>query len=446
VTKLLVSFCNLWVHDLALGHYDVDTSTFQWLDLSGEGIPVTGVSGICFAHDYCWCLLSPSHDQCYLAMLDKDLTLRRTFPLEDVRDPHTLLAIDDGFLLNDTGRNQVTRLAFQGDGLRVISVWRPDDSFADGLHINSVACLAGVTIVSMFGEKPADGWASAIQGRVVNITTGDVLADNLVHPHSLLVSDGTLYWLESQPGLVHRFTASDGHSVLGKLDGYLRGIARDGEYLYVAASARRRRSRSSGTMNAPVAETSSLAHSWLYRLHLGTLDHDRTQFTAYGSEIFDLAVVPPDFAVRSLPSVDAVSQRIWRAEDALIQTRFELERVMSERQARVADSVDEIAMSRVPHSSELVAKQAAQISELQQSLDDERESKSALPQTGSDSDGTVARRFAPGIRRSSPSGAIRTRYSNLFGLAVILLVIAVGAWRALNRLVGRPSVSGSRDN
>src|SRR5439155_13879514 len=97
VTQLLVSFCNLAVPDLALGLYDVTADTFRWLDLGGEVEPVTGVTGICFANDRCWCILSPSHERGQLAMLDRDFALRRIYDLPGVRDAHSLLAWDDGF-------------------------------------------------------------------------------------------------------------------------------------------------------------------------------------------------------------------------------------------------------------------------------------------------------------------------------------------------------------
>lgn len=335
MTRLLISFCNASPPGLSLGLYDFGLDRFQWLDLSELGDHIASTTGICLSHGACWCIVTGPEDHSRLVMLDHQLRTRRVFDLREARDAHSLISFEVGFLVNDTRRNSVTRLVVDGARLHESPFWSYCGQTTDVVHVNSVANLEGQVFVSMFGEKPPTGWSAANHGQIVNVSTGEIITRDLIHPHSLITLDGGLYWLESGTGRLHRYSKRDGHEILATIDGYVRGFVTDERYYYVAVSARRRRSRSTGTPNAPVALTSSDANSWIYRIDRMDGSRERRRLTAFGAEIFDLAVVPEDFHSPATPGIDPVVQRIWQFEDDLLQAQAHFAAAIQERDNRI---------------------------------------------------------------------------------------------------------------
>lgn len=328
MANLLVSFCNVFPRGLALGVYDFDGCHFKWIDLSSVVSGIAGVTGLTSHEGAYWCMIQmPDGQTSSLSKLDQRLGVSEAYHLAETGDAHSVLPFGDGLLANDTRRNRLTWIEIPVDGKppREIEYWRYCDEDMDIVHVNSVAQLEGAVFVSMFGPKPEDGWQSARAGKIVDVTANRVVCDNLYHPHSLLNIDGMLYWLESGRGLVHRFSETNGHEVVAALPGYLRGIAYDGRHLYIGASARRRRSKSTGTTNKVGPLTVGEANSWIYRLNRETFEIDKRNLTAFGAEIYDIVPLVDGEDVNFDAEIDPIVQRMWRFEDEYLEAASRVE-------------------------------------------------------------------------------------------------------------------------
>ena len=246
MSNLLVSFPNVFPYGLGLGSYDFDTSSFRWIDLAQADRPLLGVAGTCRCGDNYWAL--PQLDFggiSGLTRLDLDLHSTGHYPLVQTRDAHSLIADGAGFLVTDTGANRLNLVRLGEDGqVYEEEFWRACQGDEDLVHLNSVARLDGDLHVSVLGPRPEEGWSHAQGGKIINITRNEVVCGDLHHPHTLVVHEGALYWLESRRSRIHRYSRCGGHEVLLELQGYLRGLTFNERFMYVGASALRRRSRS----------------------------------------------------------------------------------------------------------------------------------------------------------------------------------------------------------
>ncbi len=150
----------------------------------------------------------------------------RCYPLPLSRDAHSLMPFDGGFLIADTLNNRVNheRLSPDGSGFVSTEFWRQHPSDKDETHVNSLCSLNDEVYVSSFGEKPGNAWTSCQTGQIINISTGEIVCNNLQHPHTLATCAGYVYWLESKTGLLHRYAPGGKHESLLHLDGYVRRI------------------------------------------------------------------------------------------------------------------------------------------------------------------------------------------------------------------------------
>lgn len=328
MTNLIVSFCNVFPPGLALGVYNFGADKFRWIDLSPVGRNWVGINGICCRLDGYWILPQVAYGGISsLAFVNRNLHLECSYRLAQAGDAHSLIAYKDGFLITDTQHDRLifARIVEGGRELVEAEYWRYStaETGLDTIHLNGVAELDGDVYVSLFGPKPPEGWLMATGGQIINVTRDKIICEGLNHPHSPVNVDGTLYWLESRLGLVHSFSKASGHRIVLSLRGYLRGLTYDNEYLYIGASARRRRSRSTG-VNIPPSEELDDLHSWIYRIRRDNLQCiERRSLTRWGAEIYDLAPVSANSL--SFPDTDsqAVVQRFWRFEDEFLRLRDE---------------------------------------------------------------------------------------------------------------------------
>ncbi|MBI2955193.1 MAG: DUF4915 domain-containing protein [Chloroflexi bacterium] len=308
-----------------------------------------------------------------LLKIDRSLSVRHAWRLEETRDAHSLVPFEGGLLVNDTFGNRIMWIEMPSDGQapREVEYWRYCDAQVDAAHVNCVSHLNGQVFVSMFGEKPEDGWAHARGGKIVNITTNEAIAEGVFHPHSLIRVGEALYWLESNGGRIHRFSDRAGHEIVGELEGYLRGMAHDGEYLYIAASAVRRRSKSTGNTNKLGPVTPSELNSWIYRTRLDSLgrEAEKRRLTSLGAEIYDLLLLGNDTCVGAdEEEIDPVVQRVWRVEDQYINAVSELEQLAGIRADRDR-ALEQLAEMRADRDRglEQISEKARQIEQLQES-------------------------------------------------------------------------------
>jgi hypothetical protein len=232
MSYLLVSFCNTQPNEFILGVFDYENAHFRWIQTMDVRPWAGGATGIAYVEGSYWVIRQAVESS--ILQLDAEFRVLRCDVLPLSRDAHSLLPYDGGFLIADTLNNRVNheRLAADGSGFVGSEFWRQHPSNKDETHVNSVCSLGGEVYVSSFGEKPGNAWTSCQTGQIINISTGEIVCDNLQHPHTLATWAGDVYWLESKTGLLHRYTPGGKHESLLHLDGYVRGLAFDDDFIY----------------------------------------------------------------------------------------------------------------------------------------------------------------------------------------------------------------------
>ncbi|HVB66177.1 MAG TPA: DUF4915 domain-containing protein, partial [Candidatus Acidoferrales bacterium] len=322
-TKLLISFCNVFPKDLALGLFDFENYNFQYVDLH-DVKNLGGITGLIPHNGKFWFLTQESGISGFYC-LNENFKIISPFHLNETKDAHSLTPFQDGFLITDTSRNRINKITISDDERRIQEneFWKYNSDMYDTVHINSIVCVGDKIFVSLFGQKPEQGWLNAKAGKIYEITENKEICNNLHHPHSLVTIDDYLYFLESGSGSIHRLSRKGDDEVVLKLKGYLRGITSDENYLYVGASARRRKSRSQGTPNVQESSDSDYTHSWIYRINKKTLKFEKKDLTPFGAEIFDLRIVSSEYVIPE--TKNPLVERIWKYEDEFssLESKFQ---------------------------------------------------------------------------------------------------------------------------
>jgi hypothetical protein len=225
--------------------------------------------------------------------------------LPEARDIHDILVDDEQIVAVSTGENEVLWLDHLGNLLRK---WHADGE-GDAWHLNCLAPKGGRLFISAFGEFPTHrGWSGQInQGFVMDLETREKILTGLTTPHTPRFVGDDLYICESHKRLITvRDTA--GRVREKAFEGFTRGFAQDGSYLYVGESSDRK---------AEVV----LDHSHVSVLDRETLD-TVTRFRIPFTEIYDLLVIPPELAERmsSDPAafaLDLEDERVAQLEKSL---------------------------------------------------------------------------------------------------------------------------------
>jgi len=316
-TKILVSFCSVFPRGLALGIYDYENEDFNYVNLNEiDEKYVRGITGIAFKNNK-YLILSQCEEKGISGffVLNTDFNVEQTFIMQKTKDAHSLIPFEDGFLVTDPGHNRINKITVTNnlEKLEEKEFWRYNDDLEDTVHINSIAHANGKIFVSLFDKKPENGaWRDAKSGKIVEIENNKIVFQNLYHPHTLVFIDDELYCLESGKGLVHKFFNHQ-HKVILELNGYIRGMTFDENYLYVGASAHRKTSRSIGIPNAPISSKTEDTHSWIYRINRKTLDYEKKDMTYFGAEIFDLRIISHNYILSN--TEDPIIQRMLKLED-----------------------------------------------------------------------------------------------------------------------------------
>jgi Domain of unknown function (DUF4915) len=141
-------------------------------------------------------------------------------PLPRADDVHSI-AVTDGYLYAvSTGTDSLIRYRLDRGVSDPEIVWSPTGAVEDTHHLNGIALWSGSIIVSAFGPRLGDRWASARDGYLYDVSRGAPIHKGIYHPHSVLPWRDDLWWCESATGTVH--------SLSGRrcvVDGYARGLA-----------------------------------------------------------------------------------------------------------------------------------------------------------------------------------------------------------------------------
>ena len=164
----------------------------------------------------------------------------------------------------------------------------------DRCHLNGMAMVDGkpryVTAFST-GDTP-QSWRPTVteSGILMDVESNEIIADGLKMPHSPRIFDGQLYLLFSATGELVCMNLEDGsYEVVHRLKGFVRGLAKRGEYVFIGLSKLRK--NSSTFAKLPVAEMANHAGIAVIHLPTGALaGHLRYQSSV--DEIYDVQVLP----------------------------------------------------------------------------------------------------------------------------------------------------------
>lgn len=160
--------------------------------------------------------------------------------IDDAAATHDVHWDGDMLVIVSPWHNAVRWFSRAGDLVREVRYPGPIDSW----HLNCVTQRDGAWYATMFGDTgSARGWNTperSLSGRLVELETGRVIAGGLSSPHSPRWIDGSwvvcnsdkreLIALDDRSGRIVRRVA---------LGGWTRGIAYDGDFVYVGACTRR---------------------------------------------------------------------------------------------------------------------------------------------------------------------------------------------------------------
>lgn len=210
----------------------------------------------------------------------------------DIHDLHWTL---NGLLAVNT---RFSCLAYLDDAYSFTPFWKPKFistmNAEDRCHLNGVAMDNGMPrYVTVLGKTDTvQGWRAtkATGGCVIDITTDEVVAENLPMPHSPRLYEGRLLVLLSGSGqLAEVNVATKTCTVLRQLDGFARGMDRIGDYLFIGLS--KLRQTSTAFADLPIARRSVFCG--IVVMHLPTAS--MAGFIRYENsveEIYDVKVLP----------------------------------------------------------------------------------------------------------------------------------------------------------
>ena len=210
-------------------------------------------------------------------------------------DTHDLAWGKDGLWAINT---LLSSMALVDDDSGFESKWRPpfvsDIAPEDRCHLNSMAMVDGQPeYVTAFGEVDTfEGWREnkTSGGIVMDVPSGEIVLEGLPMPHSPRVYDGKLYLLLSGTGeLVCAEPEAGRYEVVAQLPGFVRGMARCGDYLFVGLSKLR---KSSSTFAAlPISDQALFSGIVVVSLSEGCIV-EHLKYETGCEEIYDLQVLP----------------------------------------------------------------------------------------------------------------------------------------------------------
>ena len=177
-------------------------------------------------------------------------------------------------------------------------MWRPPfiSKLApeDRCHLNGLAVVDGEPrYATALGESDvAGGWRDKKErgGILLDVESGETILHGLPMPHSPRVYDGQLYVLLSATGEIAKVDVERGQfEVIHRVDGFVRGMARIGDYLFITSSRVRKRHVFG---DLPLAKAGT-AFCGITVLHLPTQAKvGELRYVRSCEEIYDIQVLP----------------------------------------------------------------------------------------------------------------------------------------------------------
>lgn len=163
----------------------------------------------------------------------------------------------------------------------------------DRCHLNGMALVDGKPkYVSALGLTDShEGWRSdkAHGGIIMDVDKNEIVLDELAMPHSPRIYNGELYCLLSAKGQLVKIDPGKGsYEVAHQFEGYVRGMARHDDYLFVGLSKIRKKGSSFGDL--PIAEKS--LKCGIEILHFPTMSKvAQIQYQTSVEELYDVKIL-----------------------------------------------------------------------------------------------------------------------------------------------------------
>jgi len=176
--------------------------------------------------------------------------------------------------------------------------WKPSFISAlaheDRCHLNGMAMENGKPrFVTAFNEGDSrQSWREQVthSGIVMDLENGEVLTRGLSMPHSPRIYDGKLYMLLSATGeLICMDTTTGSYEVVNGLGGFVRGMSKCGDYLFIGLSKLRKGSSTFGKL--PLSHREQKAGITIIHLPTGAKVGQIVYETSV-DEIYDIRILP----------------------------------------------------------------------------------------------------------------------------------------------------------
>ena len=219
-------------------------------------------------------------------------------------DTHDLAWGKDGLWAINT---LLSSMALTDENSDFESQWRPpfvsDIASEDRCHLNSMAMVDGQPeYVTAFGEVDTlEGWREnkVSGGIVMDVPSGEIVLEGLPMPHSPRVYDGKLYLLLSATGeLVCAEPETGRYEVVAQLPGFVRGMARCGDYLFVGLSKLRKTSSTFAAL--PISHQAVFSGIVVVSLSDGRMV-EHLRYETGVEEIYDVQVLTEGSAIDTAP-------------------------------------------------------------------------------------------------------------------------------------------------
>jgi uncharacterized protein (TIGR03032 family) len=184
------------------------------------------------------------------------------------------------------------------DNYNFIPYWTPP--FIEGMksedkcHLNGMVMMNGKPKYATAFNKgnSMQSWREGVttDGVLMDIESGEVVAEKLRMPHSPRMFGGELYVLFSATGEIVKINPKKGtYEIITKLNGFVRGMAFYKDFLFVGLS--RLRQNSSTFAKLEIAKKSLLAGIAIIHLPTGSF-YGEIKYQASVDEIYDIQVLP----------------------------------------------------------------------------------------------------------------------------------------------------------
>jgi len=164
----------------------------------------------------------------------------------------------------------------------------------DRCHLNGMAVKEGSPLwVTALGKgDDTKSWRKEITtgGVIIHVPTNEIIAGELPMPHTPRLYDGRLYLLFSATGEIVIFDTEKGtHETVNKIPGFIRGMSRCGDYLFIGQSKIRK--NASAFKDLKIAKDATESGFTVLHLPTGSIVAE-LKYQASVDEIYDIEVIP----------------------------------------------------------------------------------------------------------------------------------------------------------